>query len=65
MQIKLTSQHLAIWMNGDIVGYWHPVKHTFQYDDAWIANPLCRPLSLSLPIVPGNSEIKSEAVLNY
>ena len=45
-------------MNGDLVGQWQ-VKpnagHEFTYDPSWLKSPSVRPLSLSLPLRPGES----------
>jgi serine/threonine-protein kinase HipA len=52
-------------MNGDLVGVWYLNRggsHLFQYDEQWIASPLARPLSLSLPIVPGNTPYRGPIV---
>ena len=51
------SQKLMVWMNGIHVGVWEIARQgeRFTYADAWITNALARPLSLSLPFVPGNT----------
>lgn len=48
---------LDVWMNGERVGSWRMNRgrlDVFQYDEAWLDSPRRRPLSLSLPILPGN-----------
>ncbi len=52
-------------MNGELVGVWHLNRggsHVFQYDERWVKSPLARPLSLSLPIVPGNAPYRGRIV---
>lgn len=48
---------LDVWMNGEHVGVWTASRSgvpRWQYADGWLASPRARPLSLSLPFVPGN-----------
>jgi len=48
---------LDVWMNGERVGTWFTNRSgvdVFQYEDAWLGSEYRRPLSLSLPILPGN-----------
>lgn len=61
--MKINS--LNIWMNGQPVGVWNPVKNTFQYDNEWCTSTYARSLSLSLPIAPGNPPLRGESVRNY
>lgn len=45
-------------MNGERVGEWEVLRdaqHVFRYDDDWFASPQFRPLSLSLPAIPGEA----------
>ena len=59
---------LAVWMNGELVGHWRNAsieQQTFQYADAWLMSAASRPLSLSLPFLPGNAEHRSRAVHAY
>jgi serine/threonine-protein kinase HipA len=52
-------------MNGELVGVWYRNRggsHLFRYDEQWITSPLARPLSLSLPIVPGNAPYRGRIV---
>lgn len=47
---------LDVYMNGVLVGYWSqsPVGDAFQYAEDWLHDDRVRPISLSLPILPGN-----------
>lgn len=58
---------LVVWSNGQQVGEWsvHGGEHRFRYDDAWIASPAGRRLSLSLPFTPGNPPHRGAVVRNY
>ncbi|HEX7156451.1 MAG TPA: HipA domain-containing protein, partial [Burkholderiaceae bacterium] len=58
---------MSVWMNGERVGAWSfsGAVHTFSYDAAWLANPLTRPLSLSLPLAYGTQPIRGAAVEAY
>ncbi|MGN6389005.1 MAG: type II toxin-antitoxin system HipA family toxin [Burkholderiaceae bacterium] len=51
-------------MNGERVGRWSAGGGDawFAYDEAWCANPLARPLSLSLPLVADSREIRGPRV---
>jgi serine/threonine-protein kinase HipA len=65
---KSHSQSLSIWFNGQRVGLWTiPTRGDMQlqYDPAWQASELGRPLSLSLPFNIQNLPIKGDKVLNY
>lgn len=57
---------LAAWMNGQFVGTWSVDRgsHRFSYDEAWLASPKRRALSLSLPVTP-TREVRGPAVANY
>lgn len=50
------TKRLDLWMNGERVGTWGVGNDgdVLAYDDAWVASPEGRPLSLSLPFQPGN-----------
>lgn len=46
---------LWVWMNGQRVGTWQCTRagaHRWAYEEAWLASPQSRPLSLSLPLTP-------------
>ena len=48
---------LGLWMNGQRVGAWlvsAQGEHQLHYDETWLASPLGRPLSLSLPLRPAS-----------
>lgn len=62
------TRKLGLWMNGAFVGTWslHPTQgDTLQYDKAWRDSPQGRPLSLSLPFLPGNAPHGGEKVRAY
>ncbi|HZZ09822.1 MAG TPA: type II toxin-antitoxin system HipA family toxin [Paraburkholderia sp.] len=62
------SRALSVWANGERVGTWRiPTRGPmeFAYDPAWLASPAGRPLSLSLPLTPGDLAHKGPRVLNY
>ena len=62
------SRALSVWANGERVGVWRlPARGPmeFCYDATWIDSPAGRPLSLSLPFMPGNIAHKGPRVLNY
>lgn len=56
---------LDVWMNGERVGEWSlgatgtPI---FAYDASWLASPRGRPISLSLPFLPGAEPHRGAAV---
>ncbi|WPB59486.1 type II toxin-antitoxin system HipA family toxin [Xylophilus sp. GOD-11R] len=55
-------------MNGVFVGTWslsQPSGETLQYDTAWVASAEARPLSRSLPIMPGNPPHRGAVVHDY
>lgn len=54
-------------MNGIYVGVWEASRQgdRFAYSDAWLSNQQSRPLSLSLPFLPGNAPCQGEAVSRY
>ncbi|MEK6351035.1 MAG: type II toxin-antitoxin system HipA family toxin [Burkholderia sp.] len=58
---------LALWMNGIEVGAWERVQGVdrLAYADSWLADPQRRPLSLSLPLRPGNTPYHGAAVTHY
>ncbi|MGI9042731.1 MAG: type II toxin-antitoxin system HipA family toxin [Gemmatimonadaceae bacterium] len=52
-------------MNGELVGAWFPARtgsSSFQYATEWLESPRVRALSLSLPILPGNSPHRGQHV---
>lgn len=58
---------LVVWMNGKNVGAWSKRRGVdeFQYTDEWAYTEDSIPLSLSLPILPGNPPHKGKAVANF
>ncbi len=61
------SRRLNIWMNGVLVGYWEVSRNSSQlgYFDAWLEDEQGRPLSLSLPFLPGNAICQGPIVTDY
>lgn len=52
-------------MNGELVGVWSQSRSgtpIFQYHHNWLESPQRRPISLSLPILPGNAAHRGEYV---
>lgn len=50
------TRTLGLWMNGAYVGSWSLTPNApdkLQYDQAWAQSEKGRPLSLSLPFMPG------------
>ncbi len=69
---RSSSQPLAIWTNGELVGRWTPATRRpmeLRYEDGWLASSAARPLSLSLslslplplPLV-GNEPLRGDRV---
>lgn len=54
-------------MNGIPVGYWETTRQgeRLAYFDEWLKDEQSRPLSLSLPFVPGNAPYQGQIVTNY
>jgi HipA-like protein len=62
------TRTLGLWMNGARVGTWclsPNAPDTLHYDPAWVASAQGRPLSLSLPFLPGNAPHRGEKVHAY
>jgi serine/threonine-protein kinase HipA len=56
---------LGLWMNGDFVGIWRMGPGSgdvLEYDAGWQAAPHGRPLSLSLPFMPGGNHHRGDVV---
>ncbi|HVE84028.1 MAG TPA: type II toxin-antitoxin system HipA family toxin [Myxococcales bacterium] len=51
------ARALDVWMNGERVGRWSIERgeDVLEYDPVWIASPLARPISLSLPLRPSGA----------
>lgn len=60
-------QRLNIWMNGIPVGYWEKTRsgERLAYFAEWLADEQSRPLSLSLPFLPGNATYQGAVVSDY
>lgn len=62
------TRSLGLWMNGAFVGTWRLSAHgpdTLHYDLAWTQSEQGRPLSLSLPFMPGNEAHRGDKVRAY
>jgi len=64
---RTKTQRLNIWMNGIPVGYWGTTRQgeRLGYFDEWLTDEQSRPLSLSLPFLPGNAPYQGQVVTNY
>lgn len=52
-------------MNGEMVGTWSKTTadvDVLSYEERWISSPRARPLSLTLPFLPGNEDHRGEHV---
>lgn len=68
MARRSRTQTLALWANGTYVGRWTVTTRgdmELQYDPAWQASAVGRPLSLSLPFGLGDEPLKGPAVKHY
>ena len=62
------TQALGLWMNGARVGTWriHPqTGDVLEYDADWAVAEQGRPLSLSLPFMPGGAPHRGDRVRTY
>jgi len=61
------TQRLNVWINGIPVGYWESTRQgeRFGYFDTWLAHEQSRPISLSLPFLPGNPPFRGPLVTDY
>jgi len=65
MARRSKKRHLAVWMNGKLVGQWSidaPGQHKFHYVQEWLDGPEARPLSLSMPLQPANAPYRGDLV---
>lgn len=65
---RRTGPHrLNIWMNGIPVGYWESSRQgdRLGYFEEWLADEQARPLSLSLPFLPGNAVYHGPLVADF
>ena len=56
---------LAVWMNGERVGYWRTPpggRQEFDYAASWLDSPRARPISLSLPLRAAGEPYRGERV---
>ena len=56
---------LVVWMNGERVGVWSRTTadvEVFEYDETWLQSPRTRPLSLTMPFLPGNESHRGDRV---
>ena len=68
MARRSKTQTLSLWANGAYVGRWTVGGRgdmELQYDPAWRASAVGRPLSLSLPLGLGDEPLKGPAVEHY
>lgn len=58
------TRTLDVWMNGELVGQWRLAQgqDELHYVAEWARSPHSRPLSLSLPLLPGNRSHKGPTV---
>lgn len=63
----MSAQRLELWMNGLHVGHWEQQRNhsRLHYDPDWVQHPQGRPLSLSLPFLPGNDAHTGYLVTAY
>ncbi|MHB1512333.1 type II toxin-antitoxin system HipA family toxin [Acidiferrobacter sp.] len=61
------TTRLNIWMNGIPVGCWDTTRQgeRLAYFDEWLTDEQSRPLSLSLPFLPGNAPYQGQVVTDY
>lgn len=64
---RAKTQRLNIWMNGIPVGYWETTRQgeRLAYLPEWLTHEQSRPLSLSLPFLPGNAPYQGQVVTDY
>lgn len=66
---RSSSQPLAIWANGELVGHWTPTTRRpmeLRYEDSWLKSSSARPLSLSLPLpLLGSEPLRGDRVENF
>ena len=69
MARRSSSQPLAVWTNGELVGRWTPTTRRpmeLRYEDSWLTSPSARPLSLSLPLpLVGNEPLRGDRVEHF
>lgn len=58
-------RELSVWLNGIRVGVWQVragAPDRFEYEPAWTASAIGRPLSLSLPFPPAGGQLTGDTV---
>lgn len=69
MARRSSSQPLAVWTNGELVGRWTPTTRRpmeLRYEDSWLTSRTARPLSLSLPLpLVGNAPLRGERIEHF
>jgi len=62
------GHELDLWMNGELVGQWQVTstgQHRLHYAASWLASARCRPISLSLPLLPASQAHQGAVVENF
>ncbi len=64
---RSASGILDVYANGILVGFWERRRgiELFRYTPEWVANPIGRPISMSMPFTPANDTFRGEVVTNY
>lgn len=63
-----SRRSLVVWMNGIKVGIWTcsgSTGHSFTYDENWLDDERCRPISLSMPLSQGLEPYTGDVVESY
>lgn len=59
------TRRLGVWMNAERVGEWTIAasgRHEFRYVESWLASPVVRPLSMSMPLLPAATPYRDNRV---
>jgi serine/threonine-protein kinase HipA len=66
---RSSSQPLAVWTNGELVGRWTPTTRRpmeLRYEDSWLTSRSARSLSLSLPLpLVGNEPLRGAHIEHF
>ena len=69
MARRSSTQPLAVWTNGELVGRWTPTTRRpmeLRYEDSWLTSRSARPLSLSLPLpLVGNEPLRGDRIEHF
>ncbi len=68
MARRVKDRRLALWMNGEHVGWWNLSRqgvHEFRYTESWTASSYRRPISLSMPLLPPSEVYKGDVVESF